>query len=36
MGILAIWLVLVGVFPAIMQPMITSGMEPIARLLGGA
>jgi NADH-quinone oxidoreductase subunit M len=36
MGILVIWLVLVGVFPAIMQPMVTSGMEPIARLLGGA
>jgi NADH-quinone oxidoreductase subunit M len=36
MGLLVLWLVLVGVFPAIMQPMVTSGMEPIARLLGGA
>lgn len=36
LGMLAIWLVLVGVFPAIMQPMVTAGMEPIARLLGGA
>jgi NADH-quinone oxidoreductase subunit M len=35
-SILAIWLIIVGVFPAIMQPMITGGMEPIARLLGGA
>ncbi len=36
MGILVVWLVLLGVFPAIMQPMITAGLEPIARLLGGA
>ena len=36
LGILGIWLVLLGVFPAIMQPMVTAGMEPIARLLGGA
>ncbi len=36
LGILAFWLVAVGVFPAIMQPMISAGMEPIARLLGGA
>jgi NADH-quinone oxidoreductase subunit M len=36
MGILVLWLVLVGVFPAIMQPMISAGVEPIARLLGGA
>lgn len=36
LGILSVWLILVGVFPAIMQPMVTAGMEPIARLLGGA
>src|SRR5690606_20829931 len=36
LGILSIWLILVGVFPAVMQPMVTAGMEPIARLLGGA
>ncbi len=36
LAILVTWLVLVGVFPSIMQPMIESGMEPIARLLGGA
>jgi NADH:ubiquinone oxidoreductase subunit 4 (subunit M) len=36
MAILVSWLILVGVFPAIMQNMVTAGMEPIARLLGGA
>jgi NADH-quinone oxidoreductase subunit M len=36
LAILATWLILLGVYPAIMQPMITNGMEPIARLLGGA
>jgi len=36
LAILAVWLILLGVYPAIMQPMITNGMEPIARLLGGA
>jgi NADH-quinone oxidoreductase subunit M len=36
LAILTVWLILLGVYPAIMQPMITNGMEPIARLLGGA
>ena len=36
LAILATWLILVGVFPAIMQNMVSAGMEPIARLLGGA
>lgn len=36
MLILVFWLVAVGVFPAIMQPMVSAGMEPIVRLLGGA
>ena len=36
LAILAVWLILLGVYPAIMQPMISNGMEPIARLLGGA
>ncbi len=36
MAILVFWLIAVGVYPAIMQPMITAGMEPIVRLLGGA
>jgi NADH-quinone oxidoreductase subunit M len=36
LGILVFWLILVGVFPSVMQPMIQYGMEPIARLLGGA
>jgi NADH-quinone oxidoreductase subunit M len=33
--ILAFWLIALGVFPSIMQPMVAAGMEPIARLLGG-
>ncbi len=36
MGILVFWLILLGVFPSVMQPMVTYGVEPIARLLGGA
>ena len=36
MGILVTWLIVLGVFPSIMQPMIEAGMAPIARLLGGA
>nr|MBN1229411.1 NADH-quinone oxidoreductase subunit M [Anaerolineae bacterium] len=36
LGILVTWLILVGVFPSIMQPMVSAGLEPIARLLGGA
>lgn len=36
LGILAFWLIVVGVFPSIMERMVTAGMEPIARLLGGA
>ena len=36
MAILSFWLILVGVYPPVMAPMVASGMEPIARLLGGA
>ncbi len=36
LGILVFWLVILGLFPSIMQPMVTAGMEPIVRLLGGA
>jgi NADH-quinone oxidoreductase subunit M len=36
LSILSFWLIAVGVFPAIMQNMVKAGMEPIARLLGGA
>jgi len=36
LAILVFWLIVVGVFPSIMQTMVTAGMEPIARLLGGA
>jgi len=36
LGLLSLWLILVGVYPAIMQPMVTASIEPIARLLGGA
>jgi NADH-quinone oxidoreductase subunit M len=36
MAILAFWLILVGVYPAVMAPMVQTGMEPIARMLGGA
>jgi NADH-quinone oxidoreductase subunit M len=36
MAVLVSWLIVVGVFPSIMQGMVTAGIEPIARLLGGA
>lgn len=36
LGMLAFWLIAVGVFPGIMQGMVSAGMEPIARMLGGA
>jgi len=36
LGILTFWLILLGVFPSVMTTMMQSGMEPIARLLGGA
>ncbi|MBN1310051.1 MAG: NADH-quinone oxidoreductase subunit M [Anaerolineae bacterium] len=36
LAILAFWLVAVGLYPPIMETMVTAGMEPIARLLGGA
>ncbi len=36
LAILVFWLIALGVYPPIMQRMITAGMEPIARLLGGA
>jgi NADH-quinone oxidoreductase subunit M len=35
LAILSFWLIAVGVFPSIMDNMVTHGMEPIARLLGG-
>jgi NADH-quinone oxidoreductase subunit M len=35
-AILVVWLIALGVFPSIMQNMVTVGVEPIARLLGGA
>ncbi|NDJ54903.1 MAG: NADH-quinone oxidoreductase subunit M [Chloroflexi bacterium] len=34
--LLGIWLVGLGIFPGIMQPMITHGMQPIVALFGGA
>ena len=36
LAILVTWLILLGVYPRIMEGMITAGMEPIVRLLGGA
>ncbi len=36
LGILTFWLIAVGVFPSIMQPMVEAGMAPIAALLGGS
>jgi NADH-quinone oxidoreductase subunit M len=36
LGILAFWMIIIGVYPAIMQPMVQAGMLPVARLLGGA
>ncbi len=33
--ILVFWLVLLGVYPRLMAPMIESGMKPIVSLLGG-
>ncbi len=36
LGILSVWLILLGVFPWIMQNMVTAGMTPVAKLLGGA
>lgn len=36
LGLLAFWLIALGVFPDIMTTMVRGGMEPIARLLGGA
>lgn len=36
LAILVTWLVLLGVFPRIMDGMVAAGMEPIVRLLGGA
>lgn len=36
LAILVFWLVAVGVFPSIMQNMVTAGMKPIALLFGGA
>jgi len=34
--LLSFWLIALGVYPSMMQPMIQYGMEPIAKLLGGA
>jgi len=36
LAILAFWLIALGVFPTIMTNMVNAGMQPIARLLGGA
>lgn len=36
LAILAFWMIAIGVFPVIMQPMVEAGMLPVARLLGGA
>jgi NADH-quinone oxidoreductase subunit M len=36
LGILVFWLILVGVYPSIMAPMVEAGMLPIVRLFGGA
>lgn len=36
LALLTFWLIALGVFPNIMVPMVRAGMEPIARLLGGA
>lgn len=35
LGILVFWLILVGVYPKVMAPMVESGMKPIVSLLGG-
>ena len=36
LAILSVWMIALGIFPVIMEPMIRAGMEPVARLLGGA
>lgn len=36
MAILVFWLILVGVYPSIMAPMVEAGMWPIVQLFGGA
>jgi len=35
LGLLVFWLVLLGVYPKVMAPMIESGVRPIVSLLGG-
>jgi NADH-quinone oxidoreductase subunit M len=35
LGILTSFLILIGVFPSLMAPMVTSGMAPIVQVLGG-
>jgi NADH-quinone oxidoreductase subunit M len=35
LGILVFWLVLLGVYPRLMAPMIESGVRPIVTMLGG-
>jgi len=35
LGILIFWLVLLGVYPKVMAPMIESGVKPIVSMLGG-
>jgi NADH-quinone oxidoreductase subunit M len=35
LGILVFWLVVLGVYPRLMTPMIESGMKPIISMLGG-
>jgi len=36
LGLLSGWMIALGIFPVILEPMIRAGMTPIARLLGGA
>jgi len=36
LAVLSFWMIAIGVFPVIMQPMVQAGMLPVARLLGGA
>jgi NADH-quinone oxidoreductase subunit M len=36
LAILVTFLFLIGIFPALMAPMVTSGMAPIVQVLGGA
>lgn len=35
LGLLVFWLVLLGVYPKVMAPMIESAVRPIVSMLGG-